>query len=74
MSINQPPQPKKKWNWKAPKTTPSELETLLSNVERSLLSGTSRQAIYEHLPKGERKSLKNWRVTQLFPPCGDLIL
>ena len=72
MSINQPP--RKKSNWRAPVTTSPELETFLSSVKRSLLSDTSRKAISEDLSKGETKSLINWRKTQSFNPCGDLVL
>ena len=72
MSINQPP--RKKPNWKAAKTTSPELETFLSNVERSLFGDISRKAVSENLSKGEKDSLWNWRKTQLFNPCGDLVL
>ena len=55
------------------KTTSPELETFLSNVERSLSGNTSRKAVPENFSKGERESLINWRKTQLLNLCGDLV-
>ena len=46
-SINQPPC--KKSNWRVPKMTSRDLETILSDIETSLFSDTSRKTVYGNL-------------------------
>jgi len=69
-----PNPPKKPSNWKAPKTASPELETFISNIERSLFENTSKRPVTNNLTKGQRDSLKSWRKEQLFNTEGDLVL
>ena len=57
-----------------PKTSCPEIETFLSNFERSLFEDTSRQKIYNNLPKNQREALKIWRQNHLFNNDSDLIM
>ena len=66
--------PKKPSTWRAPKTSCPEIETFLANIERSIFQDTSRQQIYNNLPKGQREALKNWRKKHLFNSDSDLIM
>ena len=44
------------------------------NPPLNFKGGGIMKADYGNLSKGERESLINWRKTQLFNPCGDLVL
>ena len=56
-SIPQPPRTKSKW--RAPKTNNNELESFLSNMEKSLFENTSRKRVSNNL---ERKAFVSYAV------------
>ena len=66
--------PKKQSQWSAPKTSSPEIETFLSNVERTLFENTSRKDIRNNLSKKERSSLNFWRKNQLFNKESKLVM